>query len=94
MTDRCTRITIETERMLIVARQFAVRAWCERCGASVEFLPSDSARRVFDATTGSLDQEQRSHFHKQSAKDGLMLICVQSLLRLLQTASDHNWFQK
>lgn len=87
MTDRGTRITIETERILIVAREHAVRGWCERCGTKVEFLPSDRARPLFDATSGSLDELQRNSFHKWPARDGLMFVCVQSVLRFLHVAS-------
>jgi hypothetical protein len=40
MAERTTRITIETERILILACQRATSGWCERCGSEVEFLPS------------------------------------------------------
>jgi hypothetical protein len=87
MTDRHTRITIETERTLIVARRYAIHGWCDRCGTEVEFLPSDRARPLFDATSASLDEQQRSSVHRWPAKDGLMFVCVQSVLRFLQGAS-------
>ena len=87
MKARCTRITIETERILIVARQHAVRGWCDKCRAGVELLPSDQARPLFEATSAWLDDEQRSNLHKQPPKDGLMFVCVQSVLRFLQVAS-------
>jgi hypothetical protein len=87
MTDRHTRITIETERILIVARRYAIHGWCDRCGTEVEFLPSDRARSLFDATSASLGERQRSSLHKGRARDGLMFVCVQSVLRFLQAAS-------
>jgi hypothetical protein len=86
MTDRRTRITIKTERILIVARQHAVRGWCSRCGTEVEFLPSDRARSLLDATSASFDEQRRSNSHK-GPKDGLMFACVQSVLRFLQATS-------
>jgi hypothetical protein len=38
---RCTRITIETDRVLIVAQQQGIRLWCVRCGGEVEFATFD-----------------------------------------------------
>jgi hypothetical protein len=87
MKDQCTRITIETERILIVARQHAIRGWCDKCRAEVEFLPSDRARPLFDATSASLDEQQRRGFHKGPPRDGLIFVCVQSIVRFLHAAS-------
>jgi hypothetical protein len=41
-----TRITIETERILIVVRHHATRGWCDRCRGEVELLQSDHAGDV------------------------------------------------
>jgi hypothetical protein len=48
MADRTTRITIETERILIIARQQLVRGGCGRCRNEAEFLSSDHARPMLD----------------------------------------------
>jgi len=71
MTDRRTWITIETERMLVIARRHAVRGWCERCGTEIEFLPSDQVRRRLDTTSGRVLEKHRNNLHRWLAKDGL-----------------------
>jgi hypothetical protein len=86
MTDKRIWITIETERMLVIARRHAVRGWCERCGTEIEFLPSDQVRRL-DTTSGPVLEQHRNNLHRWLAKDGLILVCVKSLLRFLQSAS-------
>lgn len=87
MTDRRIWMTIETERILVITRQHAVRGWCEKCGHEVEFLPSDQVRRRLDANAGRVLEQHRNNLHRWLANDGLILLCVKSLLRFLQPAS-------
>jgi hypothetical protein len=82
--DRHTRITIETERILIIARQRAVRDWCKECGRELELLPFDRARAPLDTTAGSGEEHPRDRFHP--VKDGLIFVCLR-LLRFLQIGS-------
>jgi hypothetical protein len=82
MAER-TRITVETERILIIARQRAARQWCATCGAEAEFLPSFEARRVLDAATESPAEMQRKGFHLVG-KSGGLAVCLRSLLRFLE----------
>ena len=81
------RITIETERILIVARPHAVRGWCERCDTEVEFLTSLQAGRLLERLE-QLKGQSKSELHLNRAKDGF-LICLKSLLRLLQVAGGY-----
>jgi hypothetical protein len=83
--DRRTRITIETERILIIARQHAAYGWCERCGLEVELLPSAQASRLLQVTEEQLKGQHHGKLHLEQAKDGLV-ICLKSLLRFLQAA--------
>jgi hypothetical protein len=83
--DRRTRITIETERMLIVARQHSAHGWCERCGAEVELLPSAQASQLLHVAQEQLQGLHQGRLHLEEAKDGLV-ICLKSLLRFLQGA--------
>ena len=78
-----TRITVETERILIVARQRAAREWCSRCDAEAEFLPSFEARRVLDAAAEPPAELQRKGFHL-AGKSGGLTVCLRSLLRFLE----------
>jgi len=81
-TEKHTRITIETERTLIVARQHVTRGWCERCGGEVEFLPSDHAGRLLAAVRDRWEGLSPGKLHLSKPKDRLV-ICLKSLLRLL-----------
>jgi hypothetical protein len=83
--DRRTRITIETERILIIARQHAAHGWCERCGQKVKLLPSVQASRLLRVASEQLGGLDQSRLHLEQAKDGLV-ICLKSLLRFLQPA--------
>ena len=82
MAER-TRITVETERILIVMRQRAAREWCARCGAEAEFLPSSEARRVLDTSAEPVAEIQRKGFHLVG-KNGGLAVCLRSLLRFLE----------
>jgi hypothetical protein len=85
MAGRRTRITIQTERILIMARQHTARGWCERCGGEVELLPSAHATRLLNVAQEQLQARQQGKLHLKQAREGLV-ICMRSLLRLLQAA--------
>jgi hypothetical protein len=87
--DRHTRITIETERILIIARQRAARDCCKECGRELELLPLDRARAALDATAGSGEEHQRDRLHPWPVKDGLIFVCLRLLLRFLHIGSGH-----
>jgi predicted DNA-binding transcriptional regulator AlpA len=81
-TNKKLKITIETERTLIVRRrEGAVRAWCMRCAALAEFVPFAEACALTgysDSTVYKLMEDQIIH----SIRDprGLPLACLQSAL--------------
>lgn len=76
-----TRITIETERILIVARQHATRRWSQRCKGEVGLLQSNHAGDLL-----AIALERLEGVHLARAKEG-MVVCTKSLLRLLVAAS-------
>lgn len=82
MPKRTTRITIETERTLIVRRANPVRAWCKRCSAEVDTVVLDAAGVLaqLDRTTiqGWREGEE---LHATRKPDGSARICLESLLR-------------
>jgi hypothetical protein len=84
--DRYTRITIETERILIIARQSTARDQCKEYGRELELLPFDRTRAPLDATAGS-EEHPRDRFHPWPVNDGLIFVCLRLLLRFLQTGS-------
>ena len=42
-TNRRTRITIESERVLVVTRKETIRRWCETCGCEVDVRDQEQA---------------------------------------------------
>lgn len=84
--DRRIRITVETERILFIARQHATRGWCDRCGQEVELLPEKQAGQFRNMVRDQREKRHQSRLHLGQAKDGLV-ICVKSMLRFLQSAS-------
>jgi hypothetical protein len=82
--DRHTRITIETERLLIIACQHSTRERCRECGREAELLPLDRARALLNRTTALLEGQQRNDVHRWLAKDGLIFVCLKTLRRFLR----------
>jgi hypothetical protein len=83
--DGRQRITVETERVVIIASRYAVRGWCERCGHEVEMLSADRAQQFFEIGHEQFEARDQSKLHLGRAKDGLV-VCLKSLLRFLQRA--------
>jgi hypothetical protein len=82
MGDRRTRITIETERTLVVAHRQTARRWCRKCGREVELFTSDQAGRLLDVAPTEIEGREESKLRLGWAKDGLV-VCLKSLLDLL-----------
>jgi hypothetical protein len=81
MADRRTRITIETERTLIVARRQTARRWCPECGREVELLASDQAGRLQHVAPARTAGREETLVHVVRAADGLV-VCLKALLGL------------
>ena len=82
---RRTKITIETESLLILRCGNSTRAWCPQCGAEGEMIALADTRVV-----SNLD-EKASHewltsgaLHRVPAADGSTLICLNSLIARVQ----------
>jgi hypothetical protein len=79
---RKAKITVETERLLVVSRSHrVVERWCQECRARVRMIPLEEAaavagvsqRRLFNLAEG-----QEIHFMETA--DGQVLFCANSLL--------------
>ena len=87
MAKRITRITIETERTLIIRGANPVRAWCTRCSAEVDTVVLNAAGVLaqvdHDTIQGWLQTEE---LHAAQMADGSAQICLDSLLRSARRA--------
>ena len=80
---RKTTITIETSSRVVVRTVGSTRVWCPQCGAEADFIAvgnSDAAPQ--GAWTAWLES---ASLHRLVASDGGTLLCLESLLALMQT---------
>lgn len=75
-------ITVETERLLIIRRRYqAVEAWCESCARQTIMIRPDQAAAVTGKTLRAIFNEiEQGALHFHEPPDGLLLICLDSLL--------------
>ncbi|HXL23656.1 MAG TPA: hypothetical protein VOA78_14420 [Candidatus Dormibacteraeota bacterium] len=82
-TKRTVRITIETERLLVIRHGASVREWCQQCATEVDMVPLESAAEVGQVAAGVIQRlldNERLHLSNSS---GLVRICLNSLFREL-----------
>ena len=79
MAVRTTKITIETEGLLVIRQARTVVTWCPGCQAEVDvvLLGEDTAQLLSGLPTGSL--------HIWSPPEGPVLICLRSLVQRSQS---------
>jgi len=81
--QRGTRITIETERVLLLIRRQTSRGWCERCGQEVDLVGIGPVGNVLDGIP--LEGKSETQLHLERAKEGLA-VCLKSLLEVVKGA--------
>jgi hypothetical protein len=80
-----TRITIETDSLLIVRAGNTSRAWCPQCGAEGEMVALANAGIVSNLEQPAIEKWLNSgELHRSAAPDGSALICLKSLLARVQ----------
>ena len=82
MKKRTTRITVETERLLVISGSHAAAAtlWCEACQVEVTMLGLDEASalsRLSNRTIFQLAETGEIHFIETA--EGKAMFCVPSL---------------
>jgi len=80
-----TKITIETDSLLVMRGTVSPRRWCAECGAESEVIPFDSIHVVSNLTPSEVQAWLECEaIHHSQAPDGTHLICLNSLLKRLQ----------
>jgi hypothetical protein len=80
-----TRITIETDSLLILRGRSSVRAWCSRCAAEVEMIALEDMGVISNLERPELEEWLNSgELHRFQAADGSALTCLNSLLARVQ----------
>ena len=84
-----TRITIETDSLLILQGRSSRRAWCSRCAAEVEMIALEETGVVSNLEQPELDEWLNSgELHRWQAADGSSLMCLNSLLARVQKTNN------
>ena len=80
-----TRVTIETESLLVLNGSSSLRGWCPRCQAESELIPMDSVGVISNLAPRAVEAwiESEELHHSRSADDS-PLICLNSLLKRVQ----------
>ena len=74
------RISIETERLLIVKRSTSAPRWCADCGDSAAMITVDEAAAIASASSLQIYEAAKAGLlHSGETERGSLLICFNSL---------------
>lgn len=78
-----TRITVETERVLVVSRRHRiVESWCDGCGHKVKLLRAEEAAFISGVSLRDICRQVESDsLHYMETADRVLMICLDSLLK-------------
>jgi hypothetical protein len=80
-----TKITIETDSLLILRGGNSTRAWCPRCAAEGEMIALKNTGVISNLETPLLEEWLNAgELHRSQAADGSILVCLNSLLARVQ----------
>ena len=81
-TFKRTRITIETEQILMIQQRSSNRRWCPECSKVVEMVRFAQAATLAGVSLGVLREcVSAEPWHVAEAQDGTPMICLDSLLK-------------
>jgi hypothetical protein len=76
-----TKITIETDTLLILRGRSSRPAWCPLCAAEVEMVALEGAGVISNLEAAELSEWLNSgELHRSQTPDGSVVICLNSLL--------------
>jgi len=77
-----TKITIETDSLLVLRGRSSLRAWCPQCEGDVEMIPVEGVGVISNLPSAEVQTWLESEaIHRSQASDGTALICLNSLLK-------------
>ena len=80
-----TKITIETDSLLILHGRSSPRAWCSVCAAEVEAIAMERTSVISNLDQSELKEWLNSKdLHRLETTDGSAQICLNSLLARVQ----------
>jgi hypothetical protein len=80
-----TKMTIETDSLLVMRGTVSPRGWCPGCAADSELIPFDGIGVISNLTPSEVQAWLECEaIHHSQAPDGTRLICLNSLLKRVQ----------
>jgi hypothetical protein len=80
-----TKITIETDSLLVVRGRTSLRAFCPQCATEAEMIPIEGVGVVSNLSPSEVEAWlECEEIHRSQAADGAQLICLNSLLKRVQ----------
>jgi hypothetical protein len=84
---RRIKITVESERVLVVVHKKGVEGWCPGCGASVRMVGLEEAVAIAAVSRRVIFRRmERRELHFSETTPAELLICLDSLLKQKQIA--------
>jgi hypothetical protein len=85
-----TKITIETDSLLILRGKGSHRAWCSTCAADVESIALERTGVISNLEQSALEKWLNSDdLHRLETTDGSARICLSSLIARVQKTKNH-----
>ena len=82
-----TKITIETDTLLVLRGRTPILAICPECSVEREMIPIHEVGIVSNLTPSEVAAwMQAEDLHRTYAPDGALLLCMNSILKRLQKA--------
>ncbi len=76
-----TKITVETDSVLILRSRISTRAWCPLCRAEAEMIDLQEAGLISNLDRTALqDWLNSADLHRSQTSDGSAVVCLNSLL--------------
>lgn len=76
-----TKVTIETDSLLILRGRSSTRAWCPLCRADAEMIALENVGVISNLDRSAVEEWLNSgELHRSKSADGSALICLNSLL--------------
>ena len=85
---RSTKITIESDSLVVMRGRTSRRGWCTRCGEEAEMIALESTGVVSNLTPQELEEWLNSDdLHRSQTPEGTELICLNSLLARMRSTN-------
>jgi hypothetical protein len=82
---KLTKITIESDSLLILRGRSSTRAWCPQCGADAEMIALENVGVVSSLDRVAVEEWLNSgELHRSQTDDGSARVCLNSLLARVQ----------